>query len=67
MTFHEDSAFRRSRELPVVEEEDVEIPTAEKSDPESGIQRENELDEILEPTETLERSLDDPPIKRRPA
>ena len=67
VTFHEDSAFRRSRELPVVEEENVEIPTAEKSDLEFDIQRENEPDEILEPTKILERSLDDPPIKRRPA
>ena len=37
VTFHEDSNFRWSRELPVVEEEDVEIPTAEKSDPEFDI------------------------------
>ena len=56
VTFHEDSTFWRSRELPIVKEENVEIPTAEKSDPESDIQRENEPDGILEPTKILERS-----------
>ena len=67
VTFHEDSAFWWSRELPVVEEENVDIPTVEKSDPEFDIQRENEPDEILEPTRIMEISLDDPPFKRRPA
>ena len=54
VTFYEDSSFRWSREFPIVEEEDVEITTAEKSDPESSsldIQREaDELNEVLEPT-----------------
>jgi hypothetical protein len=72
VTFHEESDFRRSRELPDMEEEDVEVTIAEKSGPESSsldIQREDELDElneVLEPTDIFGRSLDDPPIKRRP-
>lgn len=73
MTFHEESSFRRYRELLDIEEEDVEVPTVENSNPESSspdISREDGLDEVnevLEPINILEISLDDPPIKRRHA
>lgn len=73
VTFHEEETFRRSRELQDDSElEKPKAPAAENLVPESSspaIQREEEHDETidpLEPTEIMERSLDEPHAKRRP-
>ena len=76
VTFHEEAAFRQFRELQFdTDMEEHENPSTEITVPNSPrpeIQRE-ESDEIsdpvdpIEPVELLERSLDAPPAKRRPA
>jgi len=69
VTFHEEVVFKRSRELQSDDEPDS--PSAETSG--SDFQREESHDDprdqdvVLEPAEELERSLEEPPFKRRPA
>ena len=73
VTFHEEVAFRRSREIPLdAGLEEQEAPTAdgesldEPSSPKD--QREESKEGLVAPAEEpLERLLEDPPAKRRPA
>jgi transposase InsO family protein len=69
VTFHEEVAFKKSREL----QQDSEAirPTSPSSESEeSDVQREEPhegpSDEPLEPVEELERTLEEPPAKRKP-
>lgn len=65
VTFHKEVAFRKSKELPL--DSDSEPTSPKVGSPSSSSQREeNEDDLSLEPIETLERSLEEPPTKRRP-
>jgi len=69
VTFHEEAAFRKSREIQ--QETKVDQPTSPSSgNEESNDQREEPhegpSDEPLEPVEELERTLEEPPAKRKP-
>jgi hypothetical protein len=69
VTFHEEAAFMKSREL---QEESKAVQSASPSseNEESDDQREEPhggpSDEPLEPAEELERTLEEPPTKRKP-
>ena len=68
VTFHEEVVFKRSRELHI--DDELDSPSSKTSS--SDFQREEghddpmDRDSVLEPAEVLERSLEEPPIKRRP-
>lgn len=68
--FHEEAVFRKSKELQLESESDPVSPIVESSN--SGNQREENIDDHndhdipLEPIENLERTLEEPPVKRKP-
>jgi hypothetical protein len=69
VTFHEEAAFKKSREL--LQESEVVKPTSpsfenEESDDQREEPHEGPSDEPLEPAEELERTLEEPPAKRKP-
>ena len=64
VTFHEEAAFRKSKELSL--DSDSKPTSPKVGSPSSSSEREENEDVLsLEPTETLERSLEEPPTKRR--
>jgi hypothetical protein len=69
VTFHEESTFKKSRELQL-ESEAVHSTSPSSENEESDDQREEPhegpSDEPLEHVEELERSLEEPPAKRKP-
>jgi hypothetical protein len=69
VNFHEEAAFKKSRELQQ-ETEPVQPASPSSKNEESDDQREEPhegaTDEPLEPTEDLERTLEEPPAKRKP-
>jgi hypothetical protein len=69
VTFHEESAFKKSRELQQ-ESETVQPASPSSENEESNDQREEPREgpsnEPLEPVEVLERTLEEPPSKRKP-
>lgn len=71
MTFHEEVAFRRSRELPNdADMEEQEAPASVSPDHEStqsDEQREEAREPFVDPTgKSVEIPLEVPPVKRRP-
>ena len=72
VTFHEEVAFRRSREISIdAGLEEQEVPTASGGsldEPPSPKGRREEFEERLDALaeEPIERLLEDPPVKRRP-
>jgi hypothetical protein len=68
VTFHEEAAFRRSRELPC-DIEEQEAPSPEPSDSQlSDEQREEAREPSVDPIrDSVEFPLEKPPIKRKPA
>lgn len=71
VTFHEEATFRKSKELQLETKNEATSPSAESSG--SGSQRERNQDHpmdhelSLEPTEVLEKSLEEAPVKRKPS
>jgi hypothetical protein len=69
VTFHEEAAFKKSRELQQ-ESEAVQPTSSSSENEESDDQREEPhegpSDEPLELAEELERTLEEPPTKRKP-
>jgi hypothetical protein len=68
VTFHEEAAFRRSRELPC-DTEEQEAPSPEPSDsPLPDEQREEAIEPSVDPIrDSVEFPLEKPPVKRKPA
>jgi hypothetical protein len=69
VTFHEEAAFKKSRELQ--QDSKAVQPTSpssenEESDDQREEPREGPSNEPLEPVEVLERTLEEPPTKRKP-
>jgi hypothetical protein len=69
VTFHEEAAFKKSREL----QQDSEVvqpaspsSESEEEDDQRDEPHEGPSDEPLEPAEELERTLEEPPTKRKP-
>ena len=72
VTFHEEAALRKSKELQLEIEAERASPLTKISDFDSQREKKNHDDPMdyitpLERTEKLERSLEDPPAKRKPA
>jgi hypothetical protein len=69
VTFHEKATFKKSRELQQ-DSEAVQPASPPSESEESDVQREEPhegpSDEPLEPVEELERTLEEPPAKRKP-
>jgi hypothetical protein len=69
VTFHEEAAFKKSKELQQ-ELEEVQPASPSSENEESNDQREEPREgpsnEPLEPVEVLERTLEEPPAKRKP-
>ena len=69
VTFHEEAAFKKSKELQQ-ESEAVQPASPSSENEESDDQREEPCEgpsnEPLEPVEVLERNLEEPPAKRKP-
>jgi hypothetical protein len=68
VTFHEETTFPRSRELPC-DKEEQEAPSLEPSDlPLLDVQKEETLEPSVDPSkDTIEFPLEKPPVKRKPA
>jgi hypothetical protein len=68
MTFHEESSFHRSKELPC-DTEKHEAPSPEPSDsPLPDMKREDTLEPLVDPSmDTIKFPLEKPPVKRKPA
>ena len=71
VTFHEEVAFRRSREIPLdarLEEQEAPATDGESLEepPSSKAQREESEEGLDAPTEEPLERLEDPPAKRRP-
>jgi hypothetical protein len=68
VTFHEEAAFKKSKELQH-DSEAVQPPSPSSENEELDDQREEPhegpSDEPLEPAEELERTLEEPPAKRK--
>jgi hypothetical protein len=69
VTFHEEAAFKKSRELQ--QESEAVQPASpssenEESDDQREEPREGPSNKPLEPAEVLERTLEEPPVKRKP-
>jgi hypothetical protein len=68
VTFHEEATFKKSRELQQ-ESEAVQRTSPSSENEESDVQREEPhegpSDEPLKPAKELERTLEEPPTKRK--